>query len=167
MADPRGARRQRAWRHLISTVTLSIARLDGNRISTLQGYSLLCRDYLRSQPVTAASCQVVKERLISWFPRDAERYYEQLSRFKGKTTMIQTYCRLWHRHTDEEGRDHDKLLGIYSTQERAEIGLALMRGKPGFQEYPDGFEINEGTVDRTYMTEGFVTVWGDETSDNK
>ena len=42
-----------------------------------------------------------------------------------------------------------------------------MRGKPGFREYPEGFEINEGTVDRTYMTEGFATVWGDETSDNK
>jgi len=72
--------------------------------------------------------------------------------------MIQTYYGLWHRRTDEERRDHDKLLGIYSRRERAELGLALMRGKPGFREYPEGFEINEGTVDRTYMTEGFVTV---------
>jgi len=41
-----------------------------------QGYSLSCRDYPRSQPVTAASYQVIKGRLISSFPRDGERYYD-------------------------------------------------------------------------------------------
>ena len=31
---------------------------------------------------------------------------------------------LWHRCTDEESRDHELMLGIYSTQEKAEQALA-------------------------------------------
>jgi hypothetical protein len=69
---------------------------------------------------------------------------------------------LWHRCTDEEGRDHELMLGIYSTQEKAEQVLALLRDKPGFRDYPDGFEIQDATIDRTYMTKGFVFAWGDE-----
>lgn len=80
--------------------------------------------------------------------------------------MIRIYYALWHRRTDEEGRDHDRLLGIYSTQKKAEEGLALVRDMPGFREYPEGFEINDGTIDKTYMTEGFVTVWGDEEAED-
>jgi hypothetical protein len=38
----------------------------------------------------------------------------------------------------------------------------LLRDKPGFRDYPDGFEILEGTIDRTCILEGIVTVWGDE-----
>jgi hypothetical protein len=54
------------------------------------------------------------------------------------------------------------MLGIYSTRERAEQGLELLRDKPGFRDYPVGFEIQEGAVNETYMTEGFVFAWGDE-----
>ena len=79
----------------------------------------------------------------------------------------QKYYAPWHLLTDEEGRDHDKLLGIYSTRENAEQGLALLRDRPGFRDCPDGFEINEGTMDRTYMTEGFITAWGDEEPDDE
>lgn len=69
---------------------------------------------------------------------------------------------LWHNRTDERGCDHDKMLGIYSTREKAEQGLAMLRDKPGFRDHPDGFEILEGRLDKTSMLEGFVTAWGDE-----
>ena len=72
---------------------------------------------------------------------------------------------LWHMRTDEEGRDYEKLLGIYSTQEKAQQGLGLMRDKPYFRDFPECFEILEGGLDETDMTEGFVTVWGDEAPD--
>jgi hypothetical protein len=77
----------------------------------------------------------------------------------------QTFYELWHMRYDEEGQDHDKLLGIYSTQEGAEQALALLRDKPGFRDYPDGFELGEGPLDETCFTDGFVTVWGDEEPD--
>lgn len=76
--------------------------------------------------------------------------------------MSQDYYEFWHMRVDAEGRDFDKQLGIYSTQDNAESGLALLRDRPGFRDHPDGFEILDGTMDRTGMTEGFITVWGDE-----
>ena len=69
---------------------------------------------------------------------------------------------LWHRRTDPDGRDHELMLGIYSTHEKAAHGLSLVRSKPGFRDYPDSFEIQDATGDRTYMTEGFLFTWGDE-----
>jgi hypothetical protein len=71
------------------------------------------------------------------------------------------YYALWHRRTDEEDRDHDMLLGTYSTREKAEQGLALLRDQLGFRDYPHSFEINWGRIDETCETEGFVTVPGE------
>lgn len=76
--------------------------------------------------------------------------------------MTGSYYALWHCRVDERGCDHDLLLGIYSTQEKAEQGLALLRDQPGFRDFPECFEILEGTVDQTHMLEGFVIAWGDE-----
>jgi hypothetical protein len=76
--------------------------------------------------------------------------------------MSKEFFVLWHDYVDEWGCDQEKLLGIYSTREKAEEGLALLRDQPGFRDYPDGFEISHGTMDETYMREGFVSVWGDE-----
>jgi hypothetical protein len=72
------------------------------------------------------------------------------------------YYSLWHRRTDEFDRDHDMQLGIYSTREKAEQGLALLRDQLGFRDYPYSFEINWGRVDETYETDGFVTVPRDQ-----
>jgi hypothetical protein len=58
----------------------------------------------------------------------------------------------------DRDRDYDKSLGIYSTLEKTEQGLAGLREKPGFRDYPYGFEITYGRIDETYETEGFVTV---------
>jgi hypothetical protein len=33
---------------------------------------------------------------------------------------------------------------------------------PGFQDYPDGFEIADATLDRTSLLEGFVMVYPGE-----
>ncbi len=45
---------------------------------------------------------------------------------------------------------------------KAEQAVALLRNKSGIRDYPHGFEIQDATIDRTYMTEGFVFAWGDE-----
>jgi hypothetical protein len=41
----------------------------------------------------------------------------------------------------------------------------LLRDKPGFRDYPDGFEILEGPIDETFWLEGFLSLWGDEEPD--
>lgn len=76
--------------------------------------------------------------------------------------MKQDYYQLWHLRFDQEDRDYDKFLGIYSTLDKAERGLALLHDKPGFCDYPDNFEINEGPINKTHMTDGFITMVGDQ-----
>ena len=61
--------------------------------------------------------------------------------------MDKDYYELWHMRFDDEDRDYDKFLGIYSTREKAEYGLALLRDKPGFCDHPGGFEINGSLPD--------------------
>jgi hypothetical protein len=73
----------------------------------------------------------------------------------------QAYYSLWHRRTDETDRDHDMQRRTYSTREKAEAGRGVLRGKLGFRDYPDAFEIDEGRIDETYKAGGFVTVPGD------
>jgi hypothetical protein len=80
----------------------------------------------------------------------------------GSFNLPEEYYELWHMRVDHEGPDYDKLLGVYSTQAKAEQGLILLQEKSGFRDHPDGFEILDGTMDRTSMTEGFIAVWGDE-----
>jgi GrpB-like predicted nucleotidyltransferase (UPF0157 family) len=63
---------KRFFRGTIRPANLHV-RLDG-RFN--QRYPLLCRDYLRAHPVSTASYQLIKERLASWFPDDADRYYD-------------------------------------------------------------------------------------------
>jgi homoserine kinase type II len=79
--------------------------------------------------------------------------------------MNHPYFALWHERYDAQGQDHDKLLGVYSTEQKAEQALALLRNKPGFHDHPDGFDIRDGIMDETSMLEGFVTLCGDEEFD--
>lgn len=76
--------------------------------------------------------------------------------------MDQIYYALWHCYVDACGCDQDKLIGIYSTREKAEQGMAQLRDKSGFIDHPDGFEVLEGRMDETCMLQGFVTASGGE-----
>lgn len=63
---------KRFFRGTVRPANLHV-RLSGN---FNQRYPLLCRDYLRAHPVSTASYRLIKERLASWFPDDADRYYD-------------------------------------------------------------------------------------------
>ncbi|WP_084464553.1 DUF7336 domain-containing protein [Microtetraspora fusca] len=58
---------------------------------------------------------------------------------------------------EEEG-DDIKLLGVYSTEERAERRMSTARGLPGFREEPNCFSIAEYELDEDQWKSGFVTV---------
>jgi hypothetical protein len=55
-------------------------------------------------------------------------------------------------HVDDEGFH----LGSYSTRERAENAIAILRTKPGFKDFPDDFVIDEELVDQIHWQDGFV-----------
>jgi homoserine kinase type II len=64
---------------------------------------------------------------------------------------------LTHAH-ELDGCDEVKCIGIYSSMERAQAALDLVKDQPGFKDLPEGFEINEDVLDRTSWAEGFVTI---------
>ena len=69
---------------------------------------------------------------------------------------------LWNIHelNDDYGQhDEEKLIGIYSTEEKASKAIEAHKGLEGFRDYPvECFEIHEAVVDRSNWNEGFTTV---------
>jgi homoserine kinase type II len=76
-------------------------------------------------------------------------------------TIVYKLYHIYNRGSDGEGDDDEetKLIGIYSTKEKAEAAILRVKDKPGFRDYPDGFEIFEHTLDRDGWVDGFTTVW--------
>jgi len=70
---------------------------------------------------------------------------------------LQQVYLLWHTHELADGESDEKLLGVYSTEEKATRRIASARKLPGFREAPDGFEVARYVVDRDEWAEGFVT----------
>jgi len=64
---------------------------------------------------------------------------------------------VWHSRPLAEDADEtdDKLLGVYSSRERATARIERARTKPGFRDYPDGFLVDECEIDRDDWSEGF------------
>lgn len=67
---------------------------------------------------------------------------------------------LWFVREYEHREDSELRIGTYATVEEAEAAIARLCGKPGFVDYPEGFQIEEITLGRTGWTEGFVTEFG-------
>lgn len=62
-------------------------------------------------------------------------------------------------HDEDEGDDL-KILGVYSTEQRALDRIERARQLPGFAEEPDCFMIDCYVVDQDQWSDGFVTVRG-------
>jgi hypothetical protein len=62
---------------------------------------------------------------------------------------------LWHVLGVEGGDDNAKLLGVYSTEERAKERITRSAEQPGFRDTPEGFEIVEYEVDLDEWREGY------------
>jgi hypothetical protein len=59
---------------------------------------------------------------------------------------------------DEQAGDVVKLLGCYSSEERAKERIGRARLLPGFGNEPECFTISRSEVDRGEWTEGYVVV---------
>lgn len=74
---------------------------------------------------------------------------------------------LWHYKIaadDEDFIDDEcdpKLIGIYSSREKAEAAIAQLRDKPGFRDWLGGFRIGQSRLDQTYWEEGFINPMDD------
>jgi hypothetical protein len=64
---------------------------------------------------------------------------------------------LWHMHDLGDGETDDKLLGVYSTRDRAERRQRQAIGLTGFAEAPEEFVIAEYAVDQDHWVTGYVS----------
>lgn len=59
-------------------------------------------------------------------------------------------------NTDPVSQEDAKLLGIFSSREKAQGRVDRARNQPGFADAPDGFIIDEYTIDKDEWQEGYV-----------
>ncbi len=65
---------------------------------------------------------------------------------------------LVHHTYEVDLNEEPKLIGIYSTREKAEQVIEMYKKKIGFRDYLDGFYIISYEVDRNHWQEGFLTI---------
>jgi hypothetical protein len=65
---------------------------------------------------------------------------------------------LWHVREIDGGDEDEKLIGIYRTRADAEAAISRLSDKPGFRDWPSGFQIHEYVLGRDGWTEGFTPV---------
>ena len=64
---------------------------------------------------------------------------------------------LQHVHSQDDGSEDVKLIGVYSSSEKAREATARLARLPGFADAPDGFHIDEYRLDQDHWAEGYVS----------
>ena len=58
-----------------------------------------------------------------------------------------------------QGKDNDEnglLIGVYTSEASATAAIDRLKSKPGFVDYPQGFQIHGRELDQDSWTEGFI-----------
>jgi hypothetical protein len=64
---------------------------------------------------------------------------------------------LLHAHETSPGQEDIKLIGVYSTEAKADSALRRSESLPGFSSSREGFHIQAYQLDKDHWAEGFVT----------
>ena len=70
---------------------------------------------------------------------------------------MDTVYLLWHSHPTGANEYNEKLIGIYSSEDKARSTQERLAQQPGFKRYVEGFEIANRTLDEDSWTEGYFT----------
>ena len=70
--------------------------------------------------------------------------------------MAQTVYLLWFVQEHEQSQETELLIGVYESEIAAKAAIERLRNKPGFVDFPNGFEIHAREVGKDSWTEGFV-----------
>ena len=65
---------------------------------------------------------------------------------------------LQHVHETDDGTEDVKIIGVYSSCQKAQDAVARLVAQPGFKNAPDSFHIDEYRLDRDHWTEGYVAI---------
>ena len=67
-----------------------------------------------------------------------------------------------HVHSAEGDPEDVKLIGVYSSREKARAAIKRLSRAPGFSEAGDGFHIDEYQVHQDHCVEGLSVEGGEE-----
>ena len=70
--------------------------------------------------------------------------------------MFQRVYGLWFVREQSKAEDIELLIGVYETEEDARAAIERLKGKPGFVDFPEGFQINQYELGRDGWVDGFV-----------
>jgi hypothetical protein len=62
---------------------------------------------------------------------------------------------LWFVQECPNAGDIECLIGIYETEADAKAAIELVKSKPGFVDFPQGFEIHQYQLGQTGWLDGF------------
>ena len=65
---------------------------------------------------------------------------------------------LWFVREREKREDTELLIGVYETEADAKAAIDRLRDKPGFVNFPQGFQVHSRELGHDSWTEGFVQV---------
>tara|TARA_B100000530_G_scaffold313715_1_gene242255 strand:+ start:274 stop:1521 length:1248 start_codon:yes stop_codon:yes gene_type:complete len=145
----------------------------------LQGYEskrALTGDEKQAMPVMLA-----KAAVIFWLLRLNVIYYNRSEGRTGDNIMVKnpdlmkrlaayhwaqvekaqdSVFVLEHTRYEDDNSDNDiedfKLIGVFTSLEQAKAAIAQLTTQPGFQDYPNGFHIDEYPLDQINWLSGFV-----------
>ena len=63
---------------------------------------------------------------------------------------------LWFVQEREQEDDTELLIGVYASGQDANAAIERLKNKPGFADFPGGFQISPYEVNEDHWTEGFV-----------
>ena len=61
---------------------------------------------------------------------------------------------LWHVY-EKDGDEKELLIGAYPSGQEAKAAVERLKGKPGFVDYPDGFQTCPYELNRHSWEDGF------------
>jgi hypothetical protein len=100
------------------------------------------------------------EVLYPGLPKDGPHRLVQVSILPSspeRSNNPRTVFLLWHSRDLGDGETDDKLIGVYSSKAEAEAAKRRKMQYAGFRDVPEGFLIDQYTVDRDQWSEGYIT----------
>jgi hypothetical protein len=70
--------------------------------------------------------------------------------------MTNTVHLLWFIPEGDEYMEDALLIGVYESETAAKAAIERLRNKPGFVDYPAGFQIHPHRLGQDNWTEGFI-----------
>ncbi len=73
---------------------------------------------------------------------------------------METVYDLWFVREYESREDTELRIGVYGSEVEAEVAAQALREKPGFCDFPEGFQVHPVKLGQTNWQDGFVTTFG-------